>query len=156
MVIFMYVIVVNALKNRYVHSKLARNPIFSSYAGRLQTAWPGRKHGAPVMAATWGVRPLRYTSSFRWKPRLVVIHAIITVTSQWAWWRLKSPASRLFTQPFIQVQIKENIKALCHWPLCGEFTGDRWIPAQMPSNAETVSIWWRHHDNWPSDLNKLA
>ena len=43
-------------------------------------------------------------------------------------WRLKSPALRLFTQPFIQVQIKENIKAPRHWPLCGEFTGDRWIP----------------------------
>ena len=27
-----------------------------------------------------------------------------------------------------QAQIKENIKALCHWPLWGEFTGDRWIP----------------------------
>ena len=27
-------------------------------------------------------------------------------------------------------------------PLCGEFTGD---PAQMASNAEKVSIWWRHH-----------
>ena len=25
-------------------------------------------------------------------------------------------------------QIKENIKALRHWPLCGEFTVDRWIP----------------------------
>ena len=32
------------------------------------------------------------------------------------------------TQPFIQTQIKENIKAPCHWPSCGEFTGDRWIP----------------------------
>ena len=41
---------------------------------------------------------------------------------------LKSPASRLFTQSFIQTQIKENIKATRHWPLCGEFTGDRWIP----------------------------
>ena len=39
-------------------------------------------------------------------------------------WRLKSPASRLFTQPFIKAQIKENIKAPRHWPLCGEFTGD--------------------------------
>ena len=29
---------------------------------------------------------------------------------------------------FIQVQIKENIKAPRHCPLCGEFTGDRWIP----------------------------
>ena len=52
----------------------------------------------------------------------------ITVTSQWARWRLKSPALRLFTQSFIQTQIKENIKAPRHWPLCGEFTGDRWIP----------------------------
>ena len=25
----------------------------------------------------------------------------------------------------IQAQIKENIKAPRHWPLCGEFTGDR-------------------------------
>ena len=41
----------------------------------------------------------------------------------------------------IQTQIKENITAPRHWPLCGEFTGDRWIPAQMASNAENVSIW---------------
>ena len=33
-----------------------------------------------------------------------------------------------------------------HWPLWGEFTGDRWIPAQRASNAENVSIWWRHND----------
>ena len=45
----------------------------------------------------------------------------------WARWRLKSPASRLFTQLFIQAQIKENIKAPRHWPLWGEFTGDWWI-----------------------------
>ena len=25
-------------------------------------------------------------------------------------------------------QIKENIKAPRHWPLCEEFTVDRWIP----------------------------
>ena len=25
-------------------------------------------------------------------------------------------------------QIIENIKAPRHWPLCGEFTGDQWIP----------------------------
>ena len=51
----------------------------------------------------------------------------ITVTSWWERWRLKSPTSRLFTQLFIQAQIKENIKAPRHWPLCGKFTGDRWI-----------------------------
>ena len=32
------------------------------------------------------------------------------------------------TQPFIQAQIKENIKAPRHWPLWGKFTDDRWIP----------------------------
>ena len=30
---------------------------------------------------------------------------------------------------FIQAQIKKkNINAPRHWPLWGEFTGDRWIP----------------------------
>ena len=56
----------------------------------------------------------------------------ISESLQWrhnmVWWRLKSPALRLFAQPFIRAQIKENIKALRHWPLCGELTGDRWIP----------------------------
>ena len=35
---------------------------------------------------------------------------------------------RLFTQLFIQAQIKEYIKAPRHWPLCREFTSDQWIP----------------------------
>ena len=58
---------------------------------------------------------------------LTLYECCITMTSQWAWWRHRSPASRLSTQPFIRAQIKENIKAPRHWPLCGEFTGDRWI-----------------------------
>ena len=49
-------------------------------------------------------------------------------------------------RPFFQAQIKENIKAPRHWPLCGEFTGDRWSPVQRASYAENVSIWWRHHE----------
>ena len=53
---------------------------------------------------------------------------IITMTSSWGRWRLKSPPARLFTQPFIQAQMKENIKAPRHWPMCGECTCDRWIP----------------------------
>ena len=54
-------------------------------------------------------------------PMVLMQHMIITawpfssihirVTLWWVQWRLKSPASRLFTQPFIQTQIKENIKA---------------------------------------------
>ena len=69
------------------------------------------------------------------------------MTSQWAQWRLKSPASRLFTQTFIQTQVKETSKfrvtGLCVGnspvPVPGEF------PAQKASNAENVFIWWRQH-----------
>ena len=35
---------------------------------------------------------------------------------------------RIVYSTFIQAQIKENIKAPRHRPLCREFTGDRWIP----------------------------
>ena len=50
----------------------------------------------------------------------------IAMTSLCAWWRLISPASRLFTQPFIQGQINESIKfRVTYWPLWGEFTCDR-------------------------------
>ena len=51
----------------------------------------------------------------------------ITVTSQWALRRLKSPASRLFSQAFVQAYNKENIKATHNWPLLGESPGDWWI-----------------------------
>ena len=34
---------------------------------------------------------------------------------------------------------KLRVTGLCAWPVTGEF------PAQMASNAENVSIWWRHH-----------
>ena len=47
---------------------------------------------------------------------------------------------------FFQAQIKESIKALRHWPLWGESTGDQGIPSQRANNAENVSIWWRHYD----------
>ena len=40
---------------------------------------------------------------------------------------------------------QRNIKAPRHWPLCGEFTGTGEFPAQRASYAENVSIWWRHH-----------
>ena len=42
--------------------------------------------------------------------------------------RLKSPASWVFTQPFIQGADQRNTIAPRHWSLWGEFTGDRRIP----------------------------
>ena len=81
----------------------------------------------------------------------------ITVTSQWARWRPKLPASRLFTQPFFHSHIKESIKALRHWPLWGEFTGDRWIPCTkgqlrgifFPFDDVIMELnSWQRHLNW--------
>ena len=46
-----------------------------------------------------------------------------------------------------------NIKAPRHWPLWGEFAGDRWIPEQRASEAENVSIWLRYH---VVDMNKAC
>ena len=48
---------------------------------------------------------------------------------------------------------QRNIGGPRHWPLCGEFTDDRWFPAQRASNAEKVYIWWRHHVVLPSAHN---
>ena len=42
-------------------------------------------------------------------------------------------------------QIKENIKALRHWPCTGNSPVIGEFPAQMASNTKNVSIWWRHH-----------
>ena len=71
----------------------------------------------------------RLTHSFRISP-LALLQSYdwtITVTSQWRRWDLKSPATRLFAQPFVQAQIKENIKVLHRWPLWRQSTSDRWI-----------------------------
>ena len=57
-----------------------------------------------------------------------------TVTSYWARWRLKSPASRLFTQPFVQVPVKENIKAPSHRPLRGIY---RWPVNSLHTGSVT-------------------
>ena len=104
----------------------------------LNFNWQNTKH-----TLKWNPKTNRYKCLFYWHK----LHCgqVITMTSPWARWHLKSPASPLFTQPFIRAHIKENIKAPRHWPLCGEFTGDRWIPAQLASNTENVSIWWSHH-----------
>ena len=47
--------------------------------------------------------------------------------------RLKSPASRLFAQPIVQAQIKENIIAPRHWPFEGDppMTGGGFPPLRV-------------------------
>ena len=73
------------------------------------------------------------TCQFTMKSSPIEINWNFTGSNHALQWRhnernLKSPAPRLFTQLFVQVQIKEYIKVPRHWPLCAEFTGDRWIP----------------------------
>ena len=41
---------------------------------------------------------------------------------------IKSQATWLFVQQHVQATNKENIKALHHWPFCGEVTGIWWFP----------------------------
>ena len=72
------------------------------------------------------------------------------VTSSWARWCLKSPASRYFAQPCVQVQIKENIKASRQWPLWGKSTGH----SQRASNTLFTRGLWPlcplvRLQNWP-------
>ena len=53
--------------------------------------------------------------------------------------------SWVFTQPLIQAQIKETPKLPVTDLCAGNSPGTDEFPAQMASNAENVSIWWRHH-----------
>ena len=46
-----------------------------------------------------------------------------------------------FTQPFIQTQIKENITAPRHWPLCGESLAFVWGIHREPVNSRTNGQW---------------
>ena len=49
----------------------------------------------------------------------------ITMTSWWAWWRLKLPATRLFFHPFVQAKISKNgyskslsfVRGIHRWPV---------------------------------------
>ena len=41
---------------------------------------------------------------------------------------------------------RKKIKAPLQWPLCGEFTGDRWILHTKHQWRGNVSIWWRPHE----------
>ena len=71
-------------------------------------------------------RPYYYRLSIQHRPFKHYSDVIMSL------WRLKSPASRLFTQPFVQAQIKENIKA--HASLAFVRDIHRW-PMNSPHNG---------------------
>ena len=52
---------------------------------------------------------------------------MLSLVSAWTICWHKQSRSLWFGMPS-RAQIKESIKSSRHWPLCGEFTGERWIP----------------------------
>ena len=97
--------------------------IVTSYNRNIKAMW--------LAVGFYWVVTCKYHRLFLWhrntRPIVSGTFNNIKMTSWWTQWRLKSPASRLFTQTFVQTQIKK-IKSLGHWSLWGEFTGNRWIP----------------------------
>ena len=85
------------------------------------------------------------------KPALRLKIVCITLVSRWAPWLLKSPAYRLFW-PFVQAHSKKFIKTPRVTGLCeGNSPMTSGLHSQKASNAENVSIWWRHHGWWTGD-----
>ena len=62
-----------------------------------------------------------------------------TTTSQWARWRLISPASRLVAQPLVQGADQRKHQSSVSLAFV------RGIHRGPASKAENVSIWWRHY-----------
>ena len=104
----------------------------------------------------------------------------ITMTSWWVWWRLKSPASRLLTQMFIQTQIKEkhqssaslafvrgihrwSVNSPNKWPVTRNFSHlmtSSWICASrncfgLPPDATHGTFWSVSLGEWMIGREKL-
>ena len=98
----------------------------------------------------------RFLECFPLPPRLISHTHIITMTSYWARWRLTSqPHYCLLKRKFSRRQKNASnlrVTVLCagNSPVTGEF------PAQMASNAEKISIWWRHHVYTKRNLNQIT
>ena len=60
-----------------------------------------------------------------WHDAMNLERNTITMTSQWAPWRLSSPTTWRFIQWYTLTNIKETSKLRVTCPLWGEFTGDR-------------------------------
>ena len=93
---------------------------------------PGMHHGTCVtnlVRGPYGGNRLIKCKPGKHRSNIVCLSPLtcpITMTSIWAWWRLKSPASRLFTQPFIQAadQRKQQsfaslafVQGIHRWPV---------------------------------------
>ena len=101
-----------------------------------------------------------YNGAFRdpwWRHDIAALHYIDVIMTMMA---SQITILTVVYSPFIQTQVKENIKAPRHWPLCGEFTGDRWIPHTkgqlhgkcfqlMTSSCSTILVLWTNGHRFP-------
>ena len=97
-------------------------------------------------------------NALKWGVHIMVIFlSHITATSQWARWRLKSPDSRLFTEPFIQAQIKKTHQSsaslafgrgIHQWPVNSPHKGP--VARKM---FRFDDVLWGHHGGMELDAN---
>ena len=57
---------------------------------------------------------------------------------------LKSPITRLFGL----ANSKEKIEIPQYWNFVREFAGEQWIPSDMASILQSISMSWRVHDTY--------
>ena len=84
----------------------------------------------------WLTSQMRYHIRTKW---------LITMTSLWTPRRIKSPASRFLLNRLIRSRSRKTSKLRVTGLCTGNSPGTGKFPAQRDSNAEIVSIWWRHH-----------
>ena len=95
-----------------LYDKPHRIPKLKCFAFRLSRIVRGLEHFETQIKWSPLCQSHFQTHILVWNIQIFMKIALILV--QWfSRWRLKSPASRLFAQPFVPAQIKESIKGLC-------------------------------------------
>ena len=104
------------------------------YLPETLCAWASHRNCARTLSIMYLPETLCAWASHRNCARTLSIMYLPETLCAWASHRncAKNPTMNTthdcLLEPSIQAQITENIKAPRHWPLCGEFTGDQWIP----------------------------
>ena len=115
------------------------NTMFSPTLAEYTMCWDGmvtmKRHKMDIFVLNCRfVSYIFYIFDWFWnrgKPNYLIEVAIVKVTmagtTRWWWWHDDVIKWKHF---------------LRHWPLCGEFTGDRWIPHTKASDAELWCFLW--------------
>ena len=95
-------------------------------------SWSGSNCSFAALTLKWNYQKLQYICSLRKKCSKSQITSNAKRTLQWRHNESDGVSNHqphyCLLKRLFQAQIEESIKTPRHWPLCGEFTGDRWIP----------------------------